>query len=156
MYSLSTSFCTVPPSFRRATPCSSPTTTYIASRMAAVALIVIEVVTWSSGMPRKRSARSSTVSIATPTRPTSPSAIGWSESYPIWVGRSNAVDNPLCPASSSRWNRRLVSSAVPNPAYCRMVQSRPVYIDGWMPRVKGNSPGGPRSLAGSPVQSPGP
>ena len=65
---------------RRATPCSSPTTTYIASRIAAVALMVIEVETRSSGMPRKRSCRSSTVSMATPTRPTSPSAIGWSES----------------------------------------------------------------------------
>ena len=80
MYSLSTSFCTVPVSFARGTPCSSPTTTYIASRIAAVALIVIEVETRSSGISRKSSARSSTVSMATPTRPTSPCAIGWSES----------------------------------------------------------------------------
>ena len=50
MYSLSTSFWTVPVSFARGTPCSSPTTTYIASRIAAVALIVIEVETRSSGM----------------------------------------------------------------------------------------------------------
>ena len=55
MYSLSTSFCTVPVSFARGTPCSSPTTTYIASRIAAVALMVIEVETWSSGISRNSS-----------------------------------------------------------------------------------------------------
>ncbi len=76
MYSLRMSFCTVPESFARGTPRSSPTTTYIARRIAAVALIVIEVETRSSGISRKSSARSSTVSIATPTRPTSPAAIG--------------------------------------------------------------------------------
>ena len=76
MYSFSMSFCTVPVRRSRGTPCSSPTTTYIASRIAAVALIVIEVDTWSSGISRNSPARSSTVSIATPTRPTSPAAIG--------------------------------------------------------------------------------
>jgi len=40
---------------------------------------------------------------------------------------------------------RLLSSAVPNPAYCRMVQKRPRYMVGWTPRVKGYSPGKPRS-----------
>ena len=45
-----------------------------------MALIVIEVVTRSSGMPANTRARSSTVSTATPTRPTSPAASGWSES----------------------------------------------------------------------------
>ena len=130
MYSLSTSFCTVPVSLSRGTPCSSPTTTYIASRMAAVALIVIEVDTRSSGISRNRSARSSTVSMATPTRPTSPCAIGWSESYPICVGRSNAVDSPICPAARSWRKRWFVSCAVPKPAYWRMVQSRPVYMLG--------------------------
>jgi hypothetical protein len=99
-----------------------------------VALIVIEVDTRSSGMSANRRARSSTVSMATPTRPTSPAAIGWSESYPIWVGRSKAVERPVWPADSRARKRRLVSSAVPNPAYCRMVQSRPVYMEAWMPR----------------------
>ena len=60
----------VPLSEVRSTPCSSPTTMYIASSVAAGALIVIEVVTWSSGMPSKTRWRSSTVSMATPTRPT--------------------------------------------------------------------------------------
>jgi hypothetical protein len=31
----------------------------------------------------------------------------------------------------------LVSSTVPKPANCRMVQSLPRYIVGWMPRVYG-------------------
>jgi len=80
MNSLSTSFWTVPPSFAAATPASSPTTRYIARRTGAVALMVIEVVTRSSGIPSNTRARSSTVSTATPTRPTSPAASGWSES----------------------------------------------------------------------------
>jgi len=76
MYSLSTSFWTVPPSVPGGTPCSSPTTRYIARRMAAVALMVMDVVTRSSGIPSNTRARSSTVLIATPTRPTSPAASG--------------------------------------------------------------------------------
>ncbi len=50
-------------------------TTYIASRIAAVALIVIDVETRSSGISWNSRSRSSAVSIATPARPTSPSAI---------------------------------------------------------------------------------
>ena len=64
---------------------------YIASSVAAVALIVIDVDTVSSGIPSSSACMSSTVSIATPTRPTSPSARGESESMPICVGRSNAT-----------------------------------------------------------------
>ena len=48
--------------------------------MAAVALIVIEVETRSSGMASKSVSMSSRLSIATPTLPTSPSACGSSES----------------------------------------------------------------------------
>src|SRR5204863_3191991 len=48
------------------------------------------------------------------------------------------------------------SSAVAKPAYCRIVHRRPRYIVGWIPRVKGNSPGNPSSLAGShPARSRG-
>ena len=47
-----------------------------------------------SQFPRKNG---SMVSIETPTRPTSPPARGWSESYPICVGRSNATDKPVVP-----------------------------------------------------------
>jgi len=50
-YSLRMSFWIVPESFSRGTPLSSPTTRYIASSVEAVALIVIEVETLSSGTP---------------------------------------------------------------------------------------------------------
>ena len=43
---------------------------------------------------------SSTESIATPVRPTSPSATGSSESYPSCVGRSNATERPVWPRPS--------------------------------------------------------
>ena len=59
---------------RAATPCRRATATYSASRTIAVALIVIDVDTRSSGMPSNSSAMSSIESIATPTRPTSPAA----------------------------------------------------------------------------------
>src|SRR5919198_8626 len=145
MNSLRMSFCSVPWSWVRDTPCSSPTTTYIASRIVAVALIVMDVETRSSGMSWNSRARSSTVSIATPARPTSPSAIGWSESYPIWVGRSNATESPVWPAASRCRNRAFVCSAVPKPAYWRIVHSLPRYIVGYGPRVYGNAPGAPSS-----------
>ncbi len=53
---------------------------YMASRTAAGALIVIEVDTWSRGMPSNSRSMSSSDEMATPTLPTSPAAIGWSES----------------------------------------------------------------------------
>ena len=71
-YSLRMSFCTVPDRARSGTPCRRATATYSASRMIAVALMVIDVDTRSSGMPSNSSAMSSRLSIATPTRPTSP------------------------------------------------------------------------------------
>src|SRR5664279_1153684 len=74
IYSLRMSFCTVPESFARAIPRSSATTMYIASSVAAVALIVIDVETSSSGISASSACMSSTVSIATPTRPPSPRA----------------------------------------------------------------------------------
>ena len=43
---------------------------------------------------------SSTVSIATPSTPTSPSERAWSESRPISVGMSKAVERPVWPWSS--------------------------------------------------------
>jgi hypothetical protein len=83
MYSFRMSFWIVPLIVARSIPRSSATTTYIASSVAAVALIVIDVDTWSSGMPSSSKCMSSTLSIATPARPTSPSARGESESRPI-------------------------------------------------------------------------
>ena len=48
--------------------------------MAAVELIVMEVLTSASGMPVRRRSMSSIELIGTPTRPTSPLAAGASES----------------------------------------------------------------------------
>ena len=66
----------------RAAPCASATAKYMAVIGAAMPLIVSETLTRSSGMPAKASSMSASVSIAMPTRPTSPSARGSSESSP--------------------------------------------------------------------------
>ena len=140
-YSFSTSFCAVPMMSPAGTPCFSATTMYIATSTAAGALIVIDVLTRSSGIPSNMSSMSASESIATPTCPTSASAFGSSESMPICVGRSNATDSPVCPCPSRNLNRSFDSFAVPNPAYWRIVHSRPRYIVGCTPRVYGYSPG---------------
>ena len=63
-------------------------------------LMVIDVEIVSSLMPVKRRSMSSMESMATPTLPTSPRAMGESESMPIWVGRSNATLSPVVPCES--------------------------------------------------------
>jgi hypothetical protein len=68
--------------------------------IAAGALIVIETLTSPRSMPWNKVSMSSSVSTATPSRPTSPSDRGLSESWPISDGMSNAVDSPVCPWSS--------------------------------------------------------
>jgi len=73
---------------------------YIASRIGAVALMVIDVDTRSSGISPKIVSMSASESTATPTRPTAPSASGSSESSPSCVGRSNAIERPVEPRSS--------------------------------------------------------
>jgi hypothetical protein len=70
----------VPPSRSGPIPLSSAATTKKASMIAAGALIVIETVTSSSGMPANSVSMSSSVSMATPSRPTSPRLRGLSES----------------------------------------------------------------------------
>ena len=92
--------------------------------------MVMEVETSLRGMPSKRSRMSSRESMATPTFPTSPKESWWSESRPIWVGRSKATERPVWPFSVRYLKRRLVSAAVPKPAYWRMVQGLPRYIEG--------------------------
>ncbi len=79
-YSLSTSFWIVPPSFANGMPRRRATASTKASRTEAGALIVIETVTWSSGIPSKSVSTSAMVSMATPTLPTSPRAGRASES----------------------------------------------------------------------------
>ena len=121
-YSLSTSFWAVPDTDSRGAPWLSATATYIATSTGAGALIVIEVVTLSSGMPSKTVSMSASESIATPTWPTSPAARSSSESRPICVGRSKAVERPGWPCESRYLKRSLVASGVPKPAYWRVVQ----------------------------------
>ena len=59
--------------------------------IAAGALIVIDTETSPRSIPSNSVSMSSSVSIATPSRPTSPSERAWSESWPISDGMSNAV-----------------------------------------------------------------
>ncbi len=135
------SFWIVPARSRRATPVRSPTAMYIAMITAAGPLIVIDVVTVPRSMPANRSSMSSSVQTATPALPTSPTDQGSSESRPIRVGRSNAVDSPVAPDSRRARKRSFVSAAVPNPANIRIVQGFERYIDAYGPRVYGNWPG---------------
>ena len=80
MYSFKMSFWIVPDSFSIDTPCFSPTAMYSPSSTPAGALIVIDVDTLSSGIPSNSVSMSDRLSIATPTLPTSPCAMAWSES----------------------------------------------------------------------------
>ena len=73
-YSLMMSFCVVPCSFDRSTPCASAVAMYSESSQAAGALIVIDVFMRSSGMPSNRVRMSPRCEIGTPTLPTSPLA----------------------------------------------------------------------------------
>jgi hypothetical protein len=93
--------------------------------MIAGPLIVIDVDTWSSGIPSNSTSMSARLEIATPVFPTSPSDRGWSESYPMSVGKSNAVESPVWPWASRNLNRSFVSRALPNPANWRFVHSLP-------------------------------
>ena len=96
------SFWVVPVSSAMSAPCSSATTWYSAISHMAVALIVIEVLVWSSGMPPKRVRMCPRCPTGTPTRPTSPRASTWSASYPVCVGRSNATERPVWPLARLR------------------------------------------------------
>ena len=119
----------VPASFALGTPVRSPAAMYIAMTTAAGPLIVIDVVTLPRSISPNRSSMSESVHTATPALPTSPTAHASSESRPIRVGRSNAVDRPVAPTPRSARNRSFVSAAVPNPANMRMVQSFERYMD---------------------------
>ncbi len=96
----------------------------------AGALIVIDTDTSARSMPSNSSAMSSSVSTATPSRPTSPRERGSSLSSPMSVGRSKAVLRPVWPFSSRNLKRSLVCRGVPKPANWRMVQSRLRYMRG--------------------------
>ena len=95
MYSFKMSFCIVPLRYEASTPCSSATTTYIASNIIAGALMVIDVLTLSSGIPSSNSLMSARVEIDTPTLPTSPIDNSSSASNPNCVGKSKATESPI-------------------------------------------------------------
>ncbi len=97
MNSFRMSFCSVPLSLENGTPCFSATHRYMHSKIAAGELMVMEVDTWSSGMPSNRRSMSARESIATPQWPISPRLVGASESWPIRVGMSNATERPVWP-----------------------------------------------------------
>jgi hypothetical protein len=124
------SFWIVPLSFFASKPRSSATTRYIAKRIHAEGLIVIETLIFSRSMPAYRSCMSSTLSTATPSRPTSPSLRTSSESYPMSVGMSKSVEMPVWPCPIRKRKRPFVSSAVPKPAIWRIVHGAARYIVG--------------------------
>jgi hypothetical protein len=95
MYSFRMSFWRVPPTLPKGTPCFSATARYMARRIAAGELIVIEVVISPTGIPSKSVSMSASESTATPQCPTSPREVGASESWPIRVGMSKATDSPV-------------------------------------------------------------
>jgi hypothetical protein len=68
--------------------------------MMAGPLIVMETETWSRGIPSKSVSMSASEEMATPHTPTSPRERGWSESYPMRVGKSKATESPVCPCFS--------------------------------------------------------
>ena len=128
MYSLSMSFCMVPLRSAIEAPCSSAATMYMPRRTMAGALMVMDVLTASRGIPSNKIFMSSTDEMDTPTFPTSPNESSSSASKPNCVGKSNATERPIWPRSSNNLNRSLVASALENPAYCRMVQRRERYM----------------------------
>ena len=89
------SFCVVPANRAGSTPRSSASATYMPKSHIAVALMVIDVFISSSGMPSNSVRMAPRYGTGTPTFPTSPAARGWSASYPVWVGRSNATERPV-------------------------------------------------------------
>ena len=130
MYSFRMSACTVPERASRGVPRRSAITRYIAKRIQAVGLIVIETLILPMSIPSRIPSRSSTVSTATPSRPTSPRALGSSESTPMRVGMSKSIEMPVWPCAIKYLSRALVSPAVPNPAIWRIVQGRDRYMVG--------------------------
>ena len=100
MYSLRMSVCRVPSRRSHGTPWRSAAARKYPKTTTAGPLIVIDVEMSPSGIESNSASKSSSESVATPHRPTSPSASGSSESRPISVGMSNATDSPPWPRSS--------------------------------------------------------
>ena len=102
--------------------------------------MVIEVEILLRSIPLNSNSISSIVDIGTPTFPTSPSAIIWSESYPICVGKSNAIERPDTPFSIRYLYLLFDSAAEVIPLYCLIDHNLSVYILLYIPLVKGYFP----------------
>ena len=100
MYSLRMSFWIVPPSFSREMPFFSATARYIANRMAAGELMVIEVVIWPRSMPSKSTSMSAQGVDGDAAAADLARACSSSESRPIRVGMSKATESPSWPFAS--------------------------------------------------------
>ena len=120
---------------------------YMASSMAAGALMVIEVETLSRGMPSNRAAMSS--------------RRGDGHAHLAHLAGGHRVIRVIADLGGQVEGHREAGLALlragsgsggwiprrwPKPAYWRMVQRRPRYIVGCTPRVKGYSPGKPTWL----------
>lgn len=88
------SFYIVPCNYSKVAPYSNAATMYIAITGSTAPFMVIDTEILERGILSKRIFMSSTLSIATPAMPTSPTTLSWSESYPRWVARSKATERP--------------------------------------------------------------
>ena len=118
--------------------------------MAAVALMVIEVVTLSSGRPASRSRMSSIESMATPTGPPHPRRAG-GRSRAHLGGQVEGAGQPglaLLRAGSctAHWSTRPCRTGV----LAHGPQAAAVHV-GWIPRVNGYRPGRTQLLHGIPA-----
>ena len=141
MYSFRISVCTVPLNSLIGMLFFIATEAYIAVKIEAGALIVIDVLTSLNGISLNNISISFSEEILHPHFPTSPIDLLLSASYPYNVGISNAMLNPVCPFSIKYFNLLFVSSGVPNPENILIVHFFPLYIFGYGPLVYGKSPG---------------
>src|SRR6476469_7407787 len=144
-YSLTMSFWVVPRSSRESTPWSAALATYRPSIHAAGALMVIDVFISPWGMPSSRVRMWPRWATGTPTFPTSPRAITWSGSYPVWVGRSKAIDRPVCPLARLVRYSWFDALAVEWPEYVRINHGRSLSCEG--PSCEGPGCEGPVGAA---------
>src|SRR2546422_1382687 len=138
------SFWMLPRSFDGAIPRSSAATRYIAQITEAGLLIVIDVLTSPTSIPRKRRRMSSRDDTATPHVPNSPFASGSSVSYPYRVGMSKATLRPVSPWAMRYLNRRFVFFPPPHPADNPLLPPPPRGLGGVVSPGEGETPRVPK------------
>ena len=142
MYSLRMSFWIVPLTAVQGMPRSSATTRYIASSVDAVALMVIEVDTRSSGMPSQQRVHV----LDGVDRDAHPADLaGGARGIGVDTHLRRQVEGDGEPGLARR--QQVAGIARWSPPRCRSRRTAasstggPRYIVGWMPRVNGNCPG---------------